>query len=287
MHIFMPSFFGGNGIVGAQVLTTGIVFAQKYLDATGIPCPTRHDVAHARRGAAHAQRPDPRAAALHRGVGARVRAGAEAQRIAKSMQETRDFSELLRLPTRTDESDGFLRPHLDGAITFNDVGFSYPGHVDAPVLQNINLQIQPGECVAIISASGSGKTTIAALLQRLYEPTFGSISIGLDNLRSTDVAHLRQHVSIVSQWPTLFDATITENIAYGSHALTYAGVRRAACVRGRECARIYYESVAGLRRARGREHHLDLGWTGAAAPNRARACAPVEDLDFRRMHVRG
>ncbi|KAJ7302356.1 P-loop containing nucleoside triphosphate hydrolase protein [Mycena albidolilacea] len=150
------------------------------------------------------------------------------QRIAKSMQATRDFSELLRLPTRTDESDGFLRPRLDGAITFNDVGFSYPGHADAPVLQNINLQIQPGECVAIVGASGSGKTTIAALLQRLYEPAFGSISIGLDNLRSTDVGHLRQHVSIVSQQPTLFDATITENIAYGSDALTDADVRRAA-----------------------------------------------------------
>lgn len=144
------------------------------------------------------------------------------------MQATRDFSELLRLPTRTDESDGFLRPRLDGAITFNDVGFSYPGHADAPVLQNINLQIQPGECVAIVGASGSGKTTIAALLQRLYEPAFGSISIGLDNLRSTDVGHLRQHVSIVSQQPTLFDATIAENIAYGSDALTDADVRRAA-----------------------------------------------------------
>ncbi|KAJ7640444.1 P-loop containing nucleoside triphosphate hydrolase protein [Mycena polygramma] len=150
------------------------------------------------------------------------------QRIAKSVQATRDFNDLLRLPTHTDESDGFLRPRLDGAITFNDVGFSYPGRADAPVLQNINMEILPGECVAIVGASGSGKSTIAALLQRLYEPAFGSISIGLDNLRSTDVAHLRQHVSIVSQQPTLFDATIAENIAYGSEALTDVDVRRAA-----------------------------------------------------------
>ncbi|KAJ7152997.1 P-loop containing nucleoside triphosphate hydrolase protein, partial [Mycena filopes] len=150
------------------------------------------------------------------------------QRIAKSVQATRDFTELLRLPTRTDESDGFLRPRFDGAITFHDVGFSYPGRVDAPVLQNINLEIQPGECVAIVGASGSGKSTIAALLQRLYEPAFGSISIGLDTLRSTDVQYLRQHVSIVSQQPTLFDATIAENIAYGSETLAEDDVRRAA-----------------------------------------------------------
>ncbi|KAJ7119608.1 P-loop containing nucleoside triphosphate hydrolase protein [Mycena epipterygia] len=150
------------------------------------------------------------------------------QRIAKSVQATRDLTELLRLPTRTDESDGFLRPRLDGAITFHDVGFSYPGRVGAPVLQNINMEIQAGECVAIVGASGSGKSTITALLQRLYEPTFGAISIGLDTLRSTDVVHLRQQVSIVSQQPTLFDATISENIAYGSEALSYADVHRAA-----------------------------------------------------------
>ncbi|KAF8147748.1 P-loop containing nucleoside triphosphate hydrolase protein, partial [Mycena galopus ATCC 62051] len=162
------------------------------------------------------------------------------QRIAKSVQATRDFTELLRLPTRTDESDGFLRPRLDGAITFHDVGFSYPGRADAPVLQNINMEIQPGECVAIVGASGSGKSTIAALLQRLYEPAFGSISIGLDNLRSTSVDHLRQHVSIVSQQATLFDATIAENIAYGSDALTNADVRRAA-----EAANVH-EFIMGL-----------------------------------------
>ncbi|KAJ7757497.1 P-loop containing nucleoside triphosphate hydrolase protein [Mycena metata] len=150
------------------------------------------------------------------------------QRIAKSVQATRDFTDLLRLPTRTNESDGFLRPRLDGAITFHDVGFSYPGRADTRVLQNINLEIQPGECVAIVGASGSGKSTIAALLQRLYEPAFGSISVGLDTLRSTDVQYLREHVSIVSQQPTLFDATIAENIAYGSDTLLEEDVRRAA-----------------------------------------------------------
>ncbi|KAJ7641490.1 P-loop containing nucleoside triphosphate hydrolase protein [Roridomyces roridus] len=148
--------------------------------------------------------------------------------IAKSVHATRDLNELLHLATRTDESDGFLRPRLDGAITFHDVGFSYPGRAGAPVLQNINMEIQAGECVAVVGASGSGKSTIAALLQRLYEPAYGAISIGVDTLRSTDVHHLRQHVSIVSQQPTLFDATIAENISYGNSDLSADDVRCAA-----------------------------------------------------------
>ncbi|KAJ7280214.1 P-loop containing nucleoside triphosphate hydrolase protein [Mycena rebaudengoi] len=165
------------------------------------------------------------------------------QRIATSVQATRDFNELLRLPTRTDESDGFLRPALDGAITFRDVGFSYPGREDAPVLRNINMEIQPGECVALVGASGSGKSTIAALLQRLYEPAEGSIAIGGTALRATDVEHLRRQVSLVSQQPNLFDASVAENIAYGCvGGLARSEVRRAA-----EAANVH-EFVVGLPR---------------------------------------
>ncbi|KAJ7262835.1 P-loop containing nucleoside triphosphate hydrolase protein [Mycena rebaudengoi] len=160
------------------------------------------------------------------------------QRIATSVQATRDFNELLRLPTRTDESDGFLRPALDGAITFRDVGFSYPGREDAPVLRNINMEIQPGECVALVGASGSGKSTIAALLQRLYEPAVGGIAIGGTALRATDVEHLRQQMSLVSQQPNLFDASVVENIAYGCTG----GLARAA-----EAANVH-EFVARLPR---------------------------------------
>ncbi|KAJ7074574.1 P-loop containing nucleoside triphosphate hydrolase protein [Mycena amicta] len=150
------------------------------------------------------------------------------QRIAQAVQAARDLDELLCLITRTEESDGFLQPRLDGAVVFHDVGFSYPGRAEAPVLRNVSLEIQPGECVAIVGASGSGKSTIAALLQRLYEPTFGAISIGLNRLRSTNVIHLREQISVVSQHPTLFDATIAENIAYGSEDLSEENVQRAA-----------------------------------------------------------
>jgi ATP-binding cassette, subfamily B (MDR/TAP), member 1 len=95
-------------------------------------------------------------------------------------------------------------------------------------LKNVNLDLADGECVAIVGGSGSGKSTIAGLLQRLYEPTAGSISIGSEELRTLDTTYLREYVSVVSQNPNLFDATITENIAYGDKNLTEEDVRNAA-----------------------------------------------------------
>ncbi|KAF9237819.1 P-loop containing nucleoside triphosphate hydrolase protein [Melanogaster broomeanus] len=80
-----------------------------------------------------------------------------------------------------------------------------------------------------LRASGCGKSTVAALLQRLYEPTSGTISVGLNELRSTDVHHLRDHIAVVSQNPNLFDGSIRENIAYGrSQAMNDDDVVRAA-----------------------------------------------------------
>ncbi|CAK5264612.1 unnamed protein product [Mycena citricolor] len=150
------------------------------------------------------------------------------QKIAQSVQATRGFNEMLHLPTQTDESAGIICPPLDGPITLQNVDFSYPGRPDVPVLRETNLQIDPGECVAVVGASGSGKSTIAALLQRLYEPQNGRIFVGLDELKTMNVVHLRHHISVVSQNPNLFDATVAENIAYGNADLPFADIRRAA-----------------------------------------------------------
>ncbi|KAJ7063391.1 P-loop containing nucleoside triphosphate hydrolase protein [Mycena amicta] len=150
------------------------------------------------------------------------------QRIAKSVAATRDFNRLTHLATQTDESVGILCPPLDGPITLQNVQFAYPERADVPILKSTNLEIGDGECVAIVGASGSGKSTIAALLQRLYEPQGGKIFIGLHELHSTNVAHLRHNVSVVSQNPNLFNATIADNISYGNKDLTFADVRRAA-----------------------------------------------------------
>lgn len=80
---------------------------------------------------------------------------------------------------------------------------------------NFSIKISEGECVALVGASGCGKSTVVALLQRLYEPTEGTISVGLNELWWIDVHHLRNHVAVVTQIPNLFDGTMRENIAYG------------------------------------------------------------------------
>ncbi|KAF9225024.1 hypothetical protein BS17DRAFT_752105 [Gyrodon lividus] len=138
------------------------------------------------------------------------------QKIAKTVQATTDLFELVKLSTGgTSEAQGILRPPIEGDLVLKNVCFAYPTNPDTPVLTNLSIKVAEGECVALVGASGCGKSTVAALLQRLYEPTSGRISVGLNELRSTDVHHLREHVAVVSQSPNLFDGTIRENITYG------------------------------------------------------------------------
>ncbi|KAF9559515.1 P-loop containing nucleoside triphosphate hydrolase protein [Agrocybe pediades] len=150
------------------------------------------------------------------------------QKIAKSVQAASDFDRLAKLDTKTDESRGVFCPELTRPIQFNQVNFAYPERREAPVLKNMQLSIDSGECVAIVGSSGSGKSTIASLLQRLYEPSTGSVTIGGIDTRFMNTRYLRQHVSVVSQQPHLFDASIADNIRYGQPSLTDYDVRCAA-----------------------------------------------------------
>lgn len=143
--------------------------------------------------------------------------------IAKVKVATRDFQRLYKLPVETSESTGTLRYPITGSVTFDNVHFAYPTRPDVPILQGVNFRFSPGECIAIVGPSGSGKSTIAALLQRLYEPTVGvrgiSGQIFMDkyDLATADVKWLRNHIAVVSQTANLFDASVAENISYGSN----------------------------------------------------------------------
>jgi ATP-binding cassette subfamily B (MDR/TAP) protein 1 len=150
------------------------------------------------------------------------------ERIAKAVQAAHDMGRVVTLTTDTDESRGALRPPVHGSVTFKNVTFAYPQRPDVPVLRNLNLQIRTGESVAIVGTSGSGKSTIAALLQRLYEPGGGAITIGGTTISSTDVGWLREHIAVVSQTPHLFDASVSENIAYGVRPTAAQEIVRAA-----------------------------------------------------------
>jgi ATP-binding cassette subfamily B protein len=104
----------------------------------------------------------------------------------------------------TSDSDG---------ITFDNVTFSYIE--GAEVLEEVSFTVNPGELVAIVGHTGAGKTTIAALINRFYDPQSGSIRIGEQDLRSITLESLHDNVALIAQEPYLFDDTVTENIRYG------------------------------------------------------------------------
>jgi len=116
-------------------------------------------------------------------------------------------------PAITDTFDATpLREESDG-IYFKNVVFEYLK--DTPVLKNVTFSINPGETVAIVGHTGAGKTTIAALVNRFYDPLEGGIFIGEQNIRDVQLHSLRQAMSLIPQEPYLFDDSILENIRYG------------------------------------------------------------------------
>ena len=131
----------------------------------------------------------------------------------------------------SDENDqGTLEPLIEGKIQFNDITFGYERSKD--ILKNINLVIENNETVAIVGKSGSGKSTLASLISRLYLPSTGLISIDGIDINEINLRHLRSHISIVSQNPTLFNDTIEKNIAYGYQEIDSERLNQAAELSG-------------------------------------------------------
>ncbi len=115
-----------------------------------------------------------------------------------------------------------------GAVTFEDVSFRYPARPDAQVLSHVTLALSPGEVVALVGSSGSGKSTIAALLARLYDPESGRVLLDGRDLKELDPNWLRKQVGTVAQEPLLFSRSIADNIRYARADATDAEVEQAA-----------------------------------------------------------
>jgi subfamily B ATP-binding cassette protein MsbA len=132
----------------------------------------------------------------------------------EAMGATKRVFEILDTkPDVTDTPDAKPLAQVEGRVTFHDVSFSYDERQE--VLHNINLDIAPGEIIALVGPSGAGKSTIFNLIPRFYDPTSGSVTIDGTDLRTVTQASLRQQIGIVPQETLLFGGTIRENIRYG------------------------------------------------------------------------
>src|SRR4029077_10765833 len=100
-----------------------------------------------------------------------------------------------------------------GAITFDHVAFSY--HPETPVLEDVAFSIAPGQFVGVVGATGSGKSTIASLIPRFYDPTAGRILIDGTDIRDYTLPGIRRQIGFVLQDTALFRGTVRENLAYG------------------------------------------------------------------------
>lgn len=117
---------------------------------------------------------------------------------------------------------------VQGALHFEEVHFAYPSRPDTPVLQGVTLQIQAGHVTALVGESGAGKSTIAALVRRFYDPNDGAILLDGHDIRVLDPMFLRGCMATVDQEPVLLSTTIAENIRFGEPTATDEQVRDAA-----------------------------------------------------------
>jgi len=111
--------------------------------------------------------------------------------------------------------DGDRLDQVEGTIEFRDVHFRYPTRPEQPVLRGLNLTVRPGQYIALVGASGCGKSTTIALLERFYDPLVGGVFVDGKEISSLNVNDYRSHIALVSQEPTLYQGSIKENILLG------------------------------------------------------------------------
>jgi ATP-binding cassette subfamily B protein len=142
------------------------------------------------------------------------RASKTVQRSAKALAAAERIVEVLEIePELKDSPDAKPAPRFVGKVEFQDVEFAYSA--GQPVLCGVSVRIEPGETIAIVGKTGSGKSTLVSLLPRLFDPTAGSVSIDNTDIRSFTLDSLRAQISVVQQDSVLFGLSIAENLRYG------------------------------------------------------------------------
>ncbi|KAB0340822.1 hypothetical protein FD754_022798, partial [Muntiacus muntjak] len=122
---------------------------------------------------------------------------------------------------------GHKPDNIKGNLEFRNVHFHYPSRSEVKILKGLNLKVGSGQTVALVGNSGCGKSTTVQLMQRLYDPTEGMVSIDGQDIRTINVRYLREIIGVVSQEPVLFATTIAENIRYGREDVTMDEIQKA------------------------------------------------------------
>ena len=156
------------------------------------------------------------------------------------------------VPEVSERDEALTIDAVQGTVTFEDVSFAFDRGVKT--LDGVSFRVEPGETVAIVGASGTGKSTIADLLVRLFDPDAGAVRLDGHDLRDLTLASLRRFVAVVDQEPFVFHASIMENIRYARPEATNAEVETAARAAG------LHDFIAGLPE----RHATVVGERGAA-----------------------
>ena len=143
-----------------------------------------------------------------------------------SAQLKRVFEIIEAVPEIQEKRNAKTLSKVRGGVEFCDVSFGY--ETARPVLRGISLKVEPGQIVALVGRTGAGKTTMASLLLRFYDPLSGALLLDGHDLRDLKLSWLRQQVSVVLQDPILFSTSISENIAYGLPGATEQQIRDAS-----------------------------------------------------------
>lgn len=146
------------------------------------------------------------------------RAAVSARRIQEALDAT---SELI------EKEDGVTETATKGYVEFKNVTFAYPGHAQSPIIRNVSFTAQPGETVAFIGSTGSGKSTLIQLIPRFYDVSEGEVLIDGVNVKDYRLKNLREKIGYIPQKALLFTGTIAENLRYGKLDATQADMQRA------------------------------------------------------------